>query len=499
MKSSHRHRRSKRGGVLLTAMIVVFGLAIALTGYLSLTRYLVKNTNRTLYLTAAVDLAETGIEHAMWALNAAADGEADAWTGWTHDTDNIWRTFNGFNYSAGNVGQVKVFVSNYRSAGATIVARARITLTNGQTVEKWIKGVLKGRSLFEYGLLTREPISAGGGNVFDSWISDPDGDPGTPSISYSPNIARSNGGIATTSTATPAISLGGSAKVYGKVSVGAKTEATITYGGLGGASTNWNPTSVNGNVGLRQDWGSTVGEIGDPSEYLRQDYLLPGFMATFEEIAAPGGLPDHVIANYVLAYNDPAQNNAYINTETLGLTGTSTTYRMDQLTVNANGVLTIVGDVTLILPRSDQTVFQIIQGGSLTIADGASLKIYTPGNIAINGGASAGIINRNATDSLQIWSTRALGSTGQTIYLDGAGSLRGVIYAPEAALSMPGGTHLYGAAVVRSLSMSGSGQIHYDESLKDSAGGAGGAVALKSYKELNTPEERQPYLTHVAF
>lgn len=489
----------RRGGILLTAMILAFCLALALTGYLSMTKSMLRNANRNLYLTASLDLAETGLEQAMWALNAAASDNTDAWKDWTTEDGNAWRRFADFGYIGNDTGYVNVYVSNYARPGATIVTRSVITLADGQVIEKWVKARLKGRSLFEFGLVAREPFTAGGGNVFDSWISDPDGDPDTASVPYSSGIARSNGSVATTSTATPAIELNGSAKVYGKVSVGTDTGASILYGALGGAATGWNPTSVNWKAGLKQNWGSTVGVKGDPSEYLRQDYLITGFSATFEAITAPSDPADFLVGSYTLSYNDAAKNNAYVNKETLGQAGKSQTYMMNKLTVKADGKLTIAGDVTVVLPPSGQTTFEIIQGGSLSLANGASLKIYTPGNIAVTGGASAGIVNNNATDSVQIWSTRASGSTGQTINLAGSGAFRGVIYAPEAEFTIPGGTNFYGAAVVRKFTMSGSGSLHYDESLKNFAGGGSAPVALASYQELTTAEDREDYVQALTF
>lgn len=481
--------RGRRGGVLITALIFSAIIAvIALPSYLALSRDTLRVSHRGFYNIAVVDLAETGLEHALWAVNSGD------WSGWdtVSEAGNARRKFTGFDYSGGVTGEVAVRVSGYSGQGASAVAKATITLAGGETLEKWAKVTMKGRSLFEFGLLAREPFSAGGGNVFDSWISDPDGNPATPSVPYSSAVARSNGSIATVSTAKPAIELFGSAKVYGKVAVGATSDKSIVHGPLGGASTSWSPSSVNSWAGLKQHWGSTVGRIGDPSEYLREGHLVTGFSATFEAVTSPGGVTDHR-SSYVLSYNDPKKNNAYINAETLGEAGKTKVFQMDKLTVKADGKLTITGDVTLILPTSGQNTFEILAGGSLALANGATLKIYTPGNIEVSGAGKAAIVNNNATDAVQIWSTRPAGSTGQKITLAGSGSLRGVIYAPEAHLSIPGGTHFYGAAVVRSITMAGSGSVHYDESLKNASFGGSGSTGVESYSELDTPEERAPY------
>lgn len=507
---SPRQGHRRRGGVLITALIFSAIIALAIPGFFLLSRSALKLSHRGFYNTAAVDLAETGLEHAMWSLNAASQGTGGAWTGWdtTSSPGDARRRFSNFTYTGGVTGYVNVHVAGYAAAGASAVARAVIQVSPTETVEKWMRITTKGRSLFEYGLLAREKFSAGGGNVFDSWISDPDGDPSTAPVPYSSGVARSNGSVATTSTDTPAIELNGSAKVYGKVAVGTSTGATIVYGALGGSSTGWNPTSVNWQAGLRQNWGSTVGQIGDPSEYIREGHLLTGFTATFETPTAPE--VNVVRAPYTVpfSYDDPSttwNDNIYVNGKdsrypaTLGTAGVSTVIQMDKLTVKADAKLTVLGNVTLVLPPQGITTFEVIAGGSLVLADGATLTVYTPGNISVTGAGTAAVLGSSSPADFQIWSTRGTGSIGQTITLAGSGSLSGVIYAPEASFTVPGGTHFYGAAVVRSFSMSGSGSIHYDESLKKLGSSNGGAVGIDSYAELDSDAKRSTYATQLAF
>lgn len=489
-----RHR-SRRGGVLITALIFssIIGMLV-LPSYLMLSRQALRTSHRAFYNVAVVDLAETGLEHALWSLNAASGSAADAWTDWTLAGGNASTVIDGFTYSGGVTGKVKVYVAGYGGPGASVVSRAVITLATGEKLEKWMRVTTKGRSLFEFGLLARDKISAEGGCVFDSWKSDHDDNPLTPPIPYSAAVSRGNGSIAAASTAAPAVTLKPSAKVYGRVSVGTNSGAPITYGHLG-----WpNTPGANTAAGLQQDWGTTVGPRGSPETFIQNGYLSTGFTASFPAVTAPDGVTEYR-NTYVLSYNDPKKNNAYINQETLGSAGTKTVIQLNKLTVKGDGKLTIAGDVTLILPPSGQTTFEIIQGASLTLAAGASLKIYTPGNIAITGGASAGVINNSTAEALQIWSTRPSGSMGQTISLEGSGKLNGVIYAPDATFTAPGGTTFSGSAIVYSAVLKGSGSVYYDESLKKfTAGGGGGSVQIDSYAELDTPAERTPYAEAMA-
>jgi Tfp pilus assembly protein PilX len=223
-------RRAQRGGLLITALLLMAVMAIALTSYLSLGRATLRMANRNFYLNGAVDLAETGIEQAMWAINAAANGDATAWQGWTTSGSTAQRTFPDFEYSGGVVGSVNVYVENYAGSGAVVTAKAKVVLQDKKVVEKWIQVKLKGRSLFEYGVLARDKISAEGGCVFDSWVSDPDLDSSTAPIPYSSSVAKSNGSIAAGATGAASVTLKPSAKVYGKVSVGTASGPTITTG-----------------------------------------------------------------------------------------------------------------------------------------------------------------------------------------------------------------------------------------------------------------------------
>src|SRR5690606_4905322 len=141
---------------------------------------------------------------------------------------------------------------------------------------------------------------------------------------------------------------------------------------------------------------------------------------------------------------------------------------MDTLTVKAGATLTFAGDVTLVLPQGNIKTLRVIEGGSIKLAPGANLTIYTAGNIEISG---AGLFNQIAPQQLQIWGTAP---HHQRIDFQGSGRMSGVIYAPNADIVLPGGTDFYGAIVANNITMSGSGSFHYDESLK-SLSGHGGA------------------------
>lgn len=456
-------RASSRGGVLITALIFVAVIGISLTSYLALSRTAMTVSHRAVYLTAAHDLAETGLEEGLWALNRAASGALFPWSGWTTNGSNATRNFTNFTYNNNITGQVKVLVQNYNSTPPSVVARSIITLADGTTVERWLRITTTTRSLFAYGLLARDTITLSGGAFMDSWISDPDNDPSTAAVPWSNGVALDNTRIATMSTATPSISIG-SADVYGKASVGAGSSA-----------------------GLAINWGGQVGPRGMPisgSYNLASGALSTGFSAAFETVDAPSGAT--VALPYVLPRNviGPPW---YLANEDIGTDGTTTVLQMNSMSISGAATLTIRGDVTIHLPPSIFTTLSVGGSGKIVLAPGASLKIYTPGDIDV---AGAGITNPSAPERMQIWSTRN-GASGQSIRLRGSGALNAVIYAPDAALSLPGSTDFSGAAVVESANLTGSGAFHYDESLVNF--GEGGSLTIDNYDELDTPTKRAPF------
>jgi Tfp pilus assembly protein PilX len=80
-----------RGSVLLTALIFALIIAISLVGYLRLTTQSLKLAHRTFFADAAANLAEAGLEEAVWSFNRLGNSSGStavtaAWTGWDRGT-----------------------------------------------------------------------------------------------------------------------------------------------------------------------------------------------------------------------------------------------------------------------------------------------------------------------------------------------------------------------------------------------------------------------------
>jgi Tfp pilus assembly protein PilX len=460
-----RSRAASRGSLLIVAMIFSSVLGIAITSYIQLARSNLKVSSRAFYNNAGVNLAETGLEEAMWSINQAVDGNAAAWDDWVRSGSNAARKWTGYAFDQNASGMIRVWVQNYTGVAApTIVARASVNVVDGAPIEKWIEVRLRKRSKFANGLVAKDSISFSGNNAsVDSWNSDPDGLPGTPPVPYSAAVRLDNGSVGSISVAVDAV-LVQNADIWG-------------YAATGGAL-----PSVGAN-GL-------VGPFGTASGTMDMNRVSTDFSADFDPVAAPAG------SYYVLG--------GITNTLTLPRLGDSPAadgkyyYEATQVSFN-NRVLTIADNV--ILKLTDPVTSIAIGGGSgeLRINLGSKVEIYAPGDISIagngifNGGSTAATANQPA--SCQIWGTKTTGT--QNIAIAGNGVLSAVVYAPQGAVKINGNGDVCGSVVANNINVVGNAAFHYDEALANMD--TGNPYGITSWRELTSAADRATYLAQLSF
>lgn len=141
-----------------------------------------------------------------------------------------------------------------------------------------------------------------------------------------------------------------------------------------------------------------------------------------------------------------------------------------QVTFNASGVYHITGNLTL-----------SGSGPSLNVADGTTVVLVVDGNVSLiknmnlnNSGqlaiycngtlsASGNINNNGSTNRLIMYGS----STCNSVQLNGAAKVFGVIYAPQAAVTMQTSSpQFYGAVIASSLTMKNGAQLHFDQALQ---------------------------------
>lgn len=115
---------------------------------------------------------------------------------------------------------------------------------------------------------------------------------------------------------------------------------------------------------------------------------------------------------------------------------------------------------------------------TLTLSGGASISItgktiiYVTGNVDVSGGS---ILN-----STQLPVNCQLYGMGSKVVLSGSSQWYGVVYAPTADITRSGGSSdFFGMAVGKSLTLSGGGGCHYDESLGGLTGAQSGAQLVQ--------------------
>ncbi|MDP9291275.1 MAG: hypothetical protein M3O82_02800 [Verrucomicrobiota bacterium] len=183
----------------------------------------------------------------------------------------------------------------------------------------------------------------------------------------------------------------------------------------------------------------------------------------------------------------PSASTISGNTTLPALTGSSasnpTRYKVNSVGENGNTTLTFSASS----PNTPSYIELWVTGdftstgtSQIVIDPGVKVKVYVAGNVAVTGnGFVNGDPNPKASD-LQVLGIQPprVGTTDPSVYqsrtvsIDGSGAFVGVIYAPNAdvSLSNSGSKALYwGSIVGKTITMNGDTSVHYDEALSQDA------------------------------
>ena len=459
--------RSSRGTVLIVAMLLSAIMGVSLVSYIKLTTNTLKQAQRTFLGTSSMNLAEVGLEEAIYAFNQIDNTSlATAWSGWTLNNavspKTATRNFTDFFPGQNSTGIVKVYVQGYDGlvSAPVIISKSIVTPDIGPTISRFIQVTLRKRGLFSNGLVARNNITWSGHPLADSWNSDPDNDPSTlPALAYS--VATRTANIVIGSL-TGDVALGSGGEVWGYAKTG--TLGTITGGTVHGLGTT----------------------TDDPSRRTND------FNATFPPVTVPSPTTVNTIASTIGSGDLPLELPR--STDAANASDGKYYYRLPGISSsgNATKILTISANVVL-LPTAGSGASAISLGGNASIAinSGSTLLVYTQGNISIGGN---GVGNSNPQPiSFQVYGTNP--ATGvQTVDISGNGQLKALVYAPNASLSLNGGGtsgHVMGAAVANSITMNGGTEFHYDDSLGNFT--SGNPYGISNWRELVADTERATY------
>ena len=429
-------QKKRRGSLLLTAMLIAVSVGIGLAGYLNLSRNALKLSQRTYFLNCATNLAEAGLEEAVYCYRLMDSGTSieSSWTGWKLSSSNASLTLPSFSLGQNGVGVVKVFVTGYDGnvTNPTAVAQAQITPLDGSpTVTKSLKVTMKKNGSYNAAIITKTSLSLGAKTIVDSFNSNPTGGSGADRLTYPGKGATANGHLI---ALAGSISLGSNGLVNGNVLLGSGVTAP-------------SKSLVNGSI------ITNYAGVYPAAPSLPSWSLSTGYYGLF---SLPGQLPREG--------DVPAADGRY--------------YYYPAILVNPLSVTD-----TTITDKNNVTLIATSIAGRLSVDQNATCIVWT-GDISTSG--SKGFENSNWSGALQIY------SWGKSIALGQNASTSLCLYAPLATVTLTGGgssPRFTGSIVANSFSCSGQWAIHYDESLNTASTQAGTGWALATWSDLQGTAE----------
>ena len=400
-------------------MLLLAAIAAAAAGWL-LTRASqeVRLATRSYYLATALNLAEAGVEEAMWAANSAAFTSAHGWTEAAGGGAVVLSRTTGLDVSQGTA-QLHVRVDAPASTNPVVTALGLVRLPGQRDLVKQLRVPLARRALWANGMVAKGSIIFTGNATVDAYDSD-----------LGPWHATTNRSdqatVATLSTAPDPVDLSSNASIYGYVATGGSVPD------VGGTGRIYGPTTP-ANVKM------------DPTR-IRGD-----FSANLPVATTPTGTPvslGSVSSTLTLprAGDTPGPDGRYL-------------YSASSLSLGGNNTVSILGPVDLIVTGN----VTVSGNGSLSVGGAGStnpsLNLYAAATVSIGGN---GMINHtDKPTGTTIYGTAPDGTT-QSINIGGNGSFVGTVYAPNANLVLSGNGGNSGAVIAKTINLSGNAAFHYD-------------------------------------
>lgn len=436
------------GSVALATLCLVTALGVAVASYFALLTHTQRQALRQFQNDRARELAENGLEEALWALNQnnwTGSGPANS-TAWSTSGANRTVALNYGSLGQGASGQVALTVANYASAGPvwpTITAVATVTLTDGRVATKTLQATTTPAPLFGHALASANAsVSFTAGGTVDSWNSDPDNNPLTPAVPYT-FIASAPANYAAT------IAGRDNGSGYGVVLTQALVRGYVATHGLPVAySTSASPP------GRVKGPATAAGVEVDPTRLARTAFVpaSPVFAVTLPSTSGSnyGGLVFGVLQLVTNLVSALLGIDLYKTSGDLDIRGN---LLYPSLTVNRPLKLIVTGD------------FIISGSGKITITPTGSLELYVLGDCSIGGN---GIDNQNDDPaSCAIFCTSA--STTDTLQYTTGGDFCGVIYCENKPIDIRQNATFYGALLSKqqvTFSAAATAPVfHYDTAL----------------------------------
>jgi hypothetical protein len=539
--------KSQRGTILLVTMLFAGAIGIFLACYLNLSLTTLQMANRSFFSNAAVDLVDASIDQAMWNIN----DNSDKWTtpaagSWTKTTPTGFTQYTkSLNYTLSNgaAGKVNVWVnepadgSNYQ-----VVAQATVTLPTAlvaagmitKEAEVYVTPPSYNKippNAFANGLVAEGAINLSGTTSLDSWDSSVNDNGLTAPVPYYDSGSYKNktdqGKVMGSIGAN--ITSGGSANIYGYVSVGASDSVTATGSAMIGSFTDGKGIDP---LYVSHNFTASMPDITAPA--------VPDGTATFDyvnvindsttspTIAGVSSLTTAItlpLADSSGTITDTAAGSVDVTTtDSSGSTTTNTYttyfYKVPNIGIGSGGIITVrpYTNVVFLVQNTQSSGASVDVGskGSIAIPSSGSVTIYTPGDVNLSGGGVTNGVSGSkspsdmySTQDFQLYGTRKssdVASMGyQNFSIDGSNGFSGAVYGPNTDTTFLGTGDVCGAVVCHTAYLSGTSNFHYDMALvKPSAKStivypAALSGTLTKYRELEYAADQAPYATDLNF
>ena len=451
-----------RGSVVLVSLCFTAVLGIAVAGYVALCSKTMSLSNRSLAVTSSLQLAEIGVEEAMWSFNN------DDWTGWTISGNNATKQLTGLMSAQGASGSASITVENYSSTAPTITVNGISPMTGGAAVIRQIKATTKPAVLFNNAIAAIDPTNSGYvdfGNVNGSSVD---------SYQSSVNVDPANG--AQTRTDEAIVSGPSVYAYYARITGYLSTTSTSSYifldtpyiGTLKGAA-----TAANVNVDTSRVSTSPSQPLFDILDTNSFPGTYMGTLTVTSQTTGGGQGQGQGQGKGKGKGGGGGGGGGGSGGTPIGTAGASTAeiYYITDLALIDGMTLTVDGPVIIYVSNN----FSIAGTGSIDITANGSLQIVVDNDIDIAGG---GITNQTMLPkNLGVFGRKVSISTPYQT-LSTTTPFYGVVYSPGAVLEIGGNATVLGALVARYVNFTAATAIHYDLDLRNA-----------TFSVMNTPLE----------
>ena len=415
--------QGKGGGVLLVAVMFTVISAVTVAGFIRLAHHELRLSNLQFYTNESLNLAEGGLDEALYALNHTW------WTGWDVDGETARMAVRDIGIGRAAVGRFHVQVDERDSMAPIVTAFGETIAGSGLTTAKQVRISLRKRSYFANTITARYYIDFSGNNARVLSYRSSEGPAG-----QAPE--RDSGIVASVWVGADAVDLN-NADVWGYVFTGGEEPNVGPHGTI-----------------LGED--SPAGVKIDP-ERVARDYTSE-FPVALDPPPTDVYLPP-ITETLVL----PRPEEAHI-------TDRPVVYSVDR--VNLQGrTLSIDGNVILVAADN----IDISGRGIMEVKENSSFRLYAYQRIRITG--QGGMQNETRIPSNMV--IFGMNTLHQDFDLGGNAAWEAGIYAPNADIALNGGGNsgrMAGGVVGKNVVLNGGSIFYGDEDLAGFTEGFGFAM-----------------------